>query len=74
MASKANRRVLTIVALITSAAYFAFVRLYLSAHRMMWADEFDAWNILVDPSWRHAFASLNHGAGSGPPLFYAIGR
>ena len=28
-----------IVALIASAAYFAFVCLYLSAHRMMWADE-----------------------------------
>jgi len=74
MSSKANVRAFTIVALIASAAYFAFVCLYLSAHRMMWADEFDAWNILADPSWRHAFQSLNHGADSGPPFFYAIGR
>lgn len=74
MPSKANIRAITIVALIASAAYFAFVCLYLSAHRMMWADEFDAWNILADPSWRHAFESLNNGADSGPPFFYAIGR
>lgn len=40
----------------------------------MWADEFDAWNLLVDPSWRHAFQSLNKGADGGPPFFYAIGR
>ena len=74
MSSKENTRTFTIVALIASAGYFAFVCLYLSAHRMMWADEFDAWNILADPSWRHAFASLNNGADSGPPLYYAIGR
>lgn len=74
MPSKANGRAITIVALIASAAYFAFVCVYLSAHRMMWADEFDAWNILADRSWRHAFASLNNGADSGPPFFYAIGR
>jgi len=74
MSSKENTRTFTIVALIASAGYFAFVCIYLSAHRMMWADEFDAWNILADPSWRHAFASLNNGADSGPPLYYAIGR
>jgi|HubBroStandDraft_1064217.scaffolds.fasta_scaffold10818_2 hypothetical protein len=74
MSSKANARTFTIVVLIASAAYFAFVCLYLSAHRMMWADEFDAWNILADPSWRHAFESLNNGADSGPPFYYAIGR
>jgi hypothetical protein len=74
MSSKVNARAFTIIALIASAAYFAFVCLYFSAHRMMWADEFDAWNILADPSWRHAFASLNNGADSGPPFYYAIGR
>jgi hypothetical protein len=74
MSAKAAPRRLTVVALIASAAYFAFVCLYISAHRMMWADEFDAWNILADPSWRHAFESLNKGADSGPPLYYAIGR
>ena len=74
MSSKATARAFMIVALIASAAYFAFVCLYLSAHRMMWADEFDAWNILADPSWRHAFASLNNGADSGPPFYYAVGR
>jgi hypothetical protein len=74
MSSKANVRAFTTVALIASAIYFAFVCLYLSAHRMMWADEFDAWNILADPSWRHAFQSLNNGADSGPPFYYAIVR
>lgn len=74
MPSQANARTFMIVALIASAAYFAFVCLSLSAHRMMWADEFDAWNILADPSWRHAFESLNNGADSGPPFYYALGR
>lgn len=74
MSSKANARAITIVALIVSAAYFGFVCVYLSAHRMMWADEFDAWNILADPSWRHAFESLNNGADSGTPFYYAVGR
>lgn len=74
MSSKAASRTLTVVTLIVSAACFASICLYLSAHRMMWADEFDAWNLLADPSWRHAFQSLKRGADGGPPLYYAIGR
>jgi hypothetical protein len=73
-AREGTARACLIVALIASAACFVSICLYLSAHRMMWGDEFDAWNLIADPSWRHAFASLNNGADSGPPLFYAIGR
>jgi hypothetical protein len=48
--------------------------MWLSAHRMMWDDEFDAWHLIADPSWSHAFASWNLGADGGPVLYYAIGR
>lgn len=72
--SSSARRMFSIAVLIASAGYIAFVSLYLSAHRMMWADELNAWNLLADPSWRHAFHSLNGGADSGTPLFYVIGR
>jgi hypothetical protein len=41
---------------------------------MMWDDEFDAWHLIADPSWRHALASWNLGADGGPALYYAIGR
>lgn len=40
----------------------------------MWDDEFDAWHLIADPSWKHAFTSWNLGADGGPPLYYAIGR
>ena len=63
-----------IIALIVSLACFAAVAIWLSTHRMMWDDEFDAWHLIADPSWRHALASLNAGADGGPPLYYAIGR
>lgn len=60
--------------LVVSAAYFAAVCVYISNRRMMWADEFLAWNLLSDSSWRHALQSWNMAADSGPPLFYIIGR
>jgi hypothetical protein len=63
-----------IAVLLLSFVCFMGICIWLSAHRMMWDDEFDAWNLLSDPSWRHAFQSLNNGADSGPPLFYAVGR
>jgi hypothetical protein len=74
MTSNTARRTLNAAVLIAFAVYFAFVCVDLSAHRMMWADELNAWNLLADPSWRHAFQSLNRGADSGTPVFYAIGR
>lgn len=63
-----------VVTLIASIACFATICLWLSAHRMMWGDEFDAWNLIADPSWKHALQSWNAGADGGPPLYYAIGR
>lgn len=68
------RRTLNVAALIAFAVYVAFICLYLSARRMMAADDLNAWNLLTDPSWRHAFESLKQGADSGTPAFYAIGR
>lgn len=53
---------------------FAAMGIWLSAHRMMWDDEFDAWHLIADPSWRHALASLNVGADGGPLLYYVVGR
>ncbi len=53
---------------------FAAIGIWLSSHRMMWDDEFDAWHLIADPSWRHALASWNLGADGGPPLYYIIGR
>lgn len=69
-----SSRTLYVVALMLSMACFAAICLWLSAHRMMWDDEFDAWHLIADPSWRHALASLNIGADGGPLLYYAIGR
>ncbi|HEY5382820.1 MAG TPA: hypothetical protein VIJ65_11250 [Acidobacteriaceae bacterium] len=74
MPPRAASRTFRLLLLLASAAYFAFLCIHLSNHRMMWADEFDAWNLLADPSWHHAFASLNNGADSGPPLYYFLGR
>lgn len=63
-----------LIALIVSLACFVAICIWLSSHRMMWDDEFDAWHLIADPSWRHALASRNLGADGGPPLYYAIGR
>jgi Dolichyl-phosphate-mannose-protein mannosyltransferase len=63
-----------IAVLLISFACFAGICIWLSAHRMMWDDEFDAWHLIADPSWRHALASWNAGADGGPPMYYAIGR
>lgn len=63
-----------IAVLCISFACFAGMCVWLSAHRMMWDDEFDAWHLIADPSWRHALASWNAGADGGPPLYYAIAR
>jgi hypothetical protein len=74
MPSRAASRTFYLLLLLASAAYFAFICIHLSNHRMMWADEFDAWHLIADPSWRHALQSLNRGADGGPPLFYFLGR
>lgn len=63
-----------VVVLLVSLACFVGICVWLSAHRMMWDDEFDAWHLIADPSWKHALASWNLGADGGPPLYYAIGR
>ena len=41
---------------------------------MLWIDEFFSWNLLIDPSWKHAVTSWRAGVDSGGPLFYVFGR
>jgi hypothetical protein len=57
-----------------SAVYFVALSTYFSEHRMMWSDEFDGWNLLTDPSWRHLIQSWIAGADDALPLFYAACR
>ena len=57
-----------------SALYYLGLCAYAARQNMMWVDEFCSWNVLADPSWRHAFASYSNGADSGGVLFYLIGR
>src|SRR5580698_9540385 len=73
-APQERTRIWWIATLLISFACFAGICVWLSTHRMMWDDEFDAWHLIADPSWRHALASWNLGADGGPPLYYAIGR
>ena len=72
--SPERSRLWWIAVILGSLICFVGVCVWLSSHRMMWDDEFDAWHLIADPSWRHAFASWNLGADGGPPLYYAIGR
>ena len=55
-------------------AYFLSLCIYLSNHRMMWADEFDGWNLITDSSFHHMIGSWNLGADGGGLLFYELGR
>lgn len=55
-------------------AYLMALSATLSTKRMLWADEFLAWHILSDHSWRNAFESWSSGVDGGGFLFYVIGR
>ena len=57
-----------------SALYYLGLCAYVARQNMMWVDEFCSWNVLADPSWRHAFISYSNGADSGGVLFYLLGR
>jgi hypothetical protein len=72
--SAKNSRAFYWITLTVSMACFAAICIWLSSHRIMWDDEFNAWHLIADPSWRHALASWNLGADGGPPLYYIIGR
>ncbi|MGI4853038.1 MAG: hypothetical protein ACRYF4_03195 [Janthinobacterium lividum] len=67
-------RLLHVSALLFSALYFGGISLYLSSHRLMWADEFTGFFVMTDPSWRHAYQSWSRAADSGGPLFYLLGH
>jgi hypothetical protein len=54
--------------------YFLSLCIYFSSHRMMWADEFDGWNLITDSSLHHMIGSWNLGADGGGVLFYGLGR
>ncbi len=60
--------------IVVFAAYYLSVCAYAAHRNMMWVDEFCSWNVLADPSWRHAFVSYSSGADSGGVLFYLLGR
>ncbi len=55
-------------------AYFFSLCIYFSDHRMMWADEFDGWNLITDNSFHHMIESWNLVADGGGLLFYGLAR
>ena len=54
--------------------YLVVLCIYFSNRRMMWADEFNAWSLLTDPSWDHMIRSWGRGADGGSLFYYTIGR
>lgn len=46
----------------------------LSPRHMMWGDEFLAWHLLADASWKHAYHEWLSGADGGGISYYILGR
>ena len=44
-----------------------------SLHKQAWTDEVFTWTELSDPSLRHLYYAVQHGADGGMPLFYTTG-
>jgi hypothetical protein len=73
-ASAHRRPVLQYIVFGIFTGYFVALCIYFSNRRMMWADEFNAWSLLTDPSWDHMLRSWNRGADGGSLFFYTIGK